>query len=74
MSKHPQKFEDALAELESIVTRMESGQLALEQALQAYQRGTELLQHCQKVLANAEQQVRILSEKQTLQPYAPADD
>lgn len=53
-------FETALAELESIVTRMESGELTLEQSLAAYKRGAHLLQLCQAALKDAQQQVRIL--------------
>ncbi|MCB5186341.1 exodeoxyribonuclease VII small subunit [Methylobacillus gramineus] len=62
-------FEEAMAELESIVGQIESGQLPLEQSLTAYKRGSELLQHCQKSLADVEQQVRILNESNQLQPY-----
>jgi exodeoxyribonuclease VII small subunit len=62
-------FEQALKELEAIVAQMEAGQLPLEQSLQAYQRGSELLQHCQKSLADIEQQVRLLNENNTLQTY-----
>lgn len=53
-------FEQALAELERIVARMESGELSLEQSLQAYKRGAELLQFCQAALKDAQQQVKIL--------------
>ncbi len=76
MSKttQPASFEQALAELESLVAQMESGQLPLEQSLAAYKRGTELLQYCQKSLAEAEQQVRILNENTTLHPYISNDD
>lgn len=49
-----------MAELESIVASMESGQLPLEQSLAAYRRGAELLKHCQAVLADAQQLVRVL--------------
>lgn len=69
----PKNFEAALAELETIVNQMESGQLALEQSLAAYKRGTELLQFCQGALADVEQQIRILNEANTLQPYVPND-
>ncbi len=62
-------FENALKELEAIVAQMEAGQLPLEQSLQAYQRGNELLQLCQKSLADIEQQVRLLNENNTLQTY-----
>ena len=76
MTKHtqPDSFETALAELEALVTQMESGQLPLEQSLLAYKRGTELLQYCQKSLAAVEQQVRILNAASQLQTYTSDDD
>lgn len=76
MSKSPktQTFESALAELESIVASMEAGQLPLEQSLAAYKRGAELLQYCQQALQDAQQQVRILTEANTLQDFPSADD
>lgn len=67
-------FESALKELESLVSQMESGQLPLEQSLSAYKRGAELLQFCQKSLADVEQQVRLLNESNQLQPYVDADE
>lgn len=76
MSKNtpPKSFEHALAELEALVSQMESGQLPLEQSLAAYKRGAELLQYCQKSLADVEQQVRLLNEANVLQPYSDNDD
>jgi exodeoxyribonuclease VII small subunit len=65
-------FEEALAELEKIVARMESGKLTLEQSLEAHRRGIELAQLCQSVLARAQQQVKILEEN-TLKNF-PSDD
>jgi len=56
----PESFEAASAELESIVSRMEAGQMSLEDSLAAYKRGAELLHYCQKTLQNAQQEVRIL--------------
>ncbi|MBT9499573.1 MULTISPECIES: exodeoxyribonuclease VII small subunit [Zoogloea] len=53
-------FEAAVSELEIIVQEMENGQLPLDQALTAYQRGTALLRHCQDVLGKAEQTIHIL--------------
>ena len=55
-------FEATIAELETIVSQMESGNLPLEQSINAYKRGAELLQNCQKFLLDAEQQVRILTD------------
>jgi len=62
-------FETAMAELESIIRQMEAQQLPLQDALAAFKRGTALLQQCQQTLADAEQQVRILTEQQTLTPF-----
>jgi len=64
-------FEKALAELERIVQRMERGDLSLEQALGAHQRGLELAKFCQARLEAAQQQVRVL-EGEVLKPLAAA--
>ena len=53
-------FEAALAELDLLVEKMESGQLPLEESLTAYQRGTELLKFCEAVLKDAEQKIKVL--------------
>ena len=66
-------FEGALAELESIISAMEGGELPLEQSLSLYRRGTELLQYCQRTLEDAQQQVRILTENNTLQNFPGAE-
>jgi exodeoxyribonuclease VII small subunit len=65
------KFEAALAELEQIVATMEGGRLPLEESLDAYRRGTELLKHCQQQLGAAEHNIRAL-ENGTLQDFEPA--
>jgi len=68
-------FEKALAELEKIVARMESGELSLEQALATHKRGLELARYCQHKLEAAQQQVKVL-EGEVLKPLAalaPAD-
>ncbi len=56
----PKDFESALSELEALVTDMESGQLSLEKSLSHYRRGMALVSYCQRVLQEAEQQVRVL--------------
>ncbi len=58
----PVSFETALAELEGIVAAMETGQLALKDALAAYRRGAMLLQYCQAELKDAQQQVEVLDQ------------
>jgi exodeoxyribonuclease VII small subunit len=68
--QQPKSFEAALADLETIVSQMENSQLPLEQSLDAYKRGAELLRFCQQALQEAEQKVRILSEQNNLQKFA----
>lgn len=62
-------FESAVSELEAIVNQMETNQLPLQDALNAFKHGTALLQQCQKTLADVEQQVRILSDANQLQNH-----
>ena len=64
-------YENSIAELEKIVSQMETGQLALADSLSAYQRGTVLLQVCQQALSDVEQQVRVLTESNQLEALKP---
>jgi exodeoxyribonuclease VII small subunit len=57
----PKTFEDALRELEEILSEIEAGELGLEQSLQKYERGNFLIQHCRGVLNSAEKQIDLLS-------------
>lgn len=69
MAKHSPAlpdFETSIAELERIATAMESGQMPLDEALTAYQRGINLLRHCQSTLAAAEKQIEILDQGMTV--------
>lgn len=56
----PANFEDALAELEQLVARMESGELSLDALLKDYQRGAALISFCRDRLKTVEQQVQVL--------------
>lgn len=58
------KFEEALAELETLIHTMEGGTLELEASIEAYQRGMALLQHCQGQLTVAEQKIQIMEAEQ----------
>ena len=53
-------FKEASVELEQIVRARESGDLELEESLERYTRGVELLKSLRERLANAEQKVRVL--------------
>jgi exodeoxyribonuclease VII small subunit len=50
-------FEDALAELEQIVRRLEGGQVKLDEAIISYERGAQLKRHCERKLNEAQQRV-----------------
>jgi len=54
------KFEEALARLEGIVTRLEGGDLPLEEALGIFEEGVRLTRHCSRRLSEAERKVSIL--------------
>ena len=58
-------FEQAMAELEQLVEKMESGALPLEASLDAYKRGAELVKYCAAQLERVEQQVKLLDRKST---------
>ena len=58
--KTPKNFEAAMAELDQLVEKMESGALPLEESITAYQRGSELLKFCEAVLKDAEQKIKVL--------------
>ena len=66
-------FEKALAELESLVAKMEDGGLSLEQSLAAHKRGLELAKQCRERLEAAQQQVKVL-EGEVLKPLLAASD
>ena len=71
----PKNFEEALGELEEILSQIESGQCGLEESLVKYERGTFLIQHCRSVLNVAEQQIEMLTKAQDASspgPGAPA--
>ncbi len=50
-------FEEALAELEQIVRRLEGGQVQLDEAIRSYERGALLKRHCEQKLNEAQQRV-----------------
>ncbi|NQZ30321.1 MAG: exodeoxyribonuclease VII small subunit [Oceanospirillaceae bacterium] len=61
--KKAPSFEQSLADLENLVTRMETGDLSLDDSLSAFEEGVKLTRQCQKMLEEAEQKVQILTEK-----------
>ena len=64
-------FEAAIAELESVVKKLEEGDLPLEQSLALYERGVQLSRFCHTRLEEAERRIEVLTERGELRP-APA--
>ncbi|MFN7641327.1 MAG: exodeoxyribonuclease VII small subunit [bacterium] len=58
----PATYEAAVQELEQLVTRLEAGELPLDQLLAGYQRGAELLKFCRDKLQAVEGQIKVLDE------------
>ena len=68
----PVDFEKALTELESLVERLERGDVPLDEALRTFERGVALTRHCQACLQAAQQKVEILlkrSGQPEIQPF-----
>ena len=57
------EFEQALVELEGLVERLEHGELPLDEALKAFERGVALTRHCQTCLQAAQQKVEVLLKR-----------
>ncbi|MCP1437893.1 exodeoxyribonuclease VII small subunit [Erwinia persicina] len=76
-AEQPASFETSLAQLEQIVSRLESGELPLEEALNEFERGVQLARAGQQKLQQAEQRVQILlndDKNGDLQPFTPEND
>ena len=76
MSRKKQNFdfEAALAELESLIERMETGELGLEESLKAFERGVALTRECQGALKQAELRVQALTESAAGPTLEPLDE
>ena len=64
----PAHYEAAMQEPETLVARMESGDLPLDQLLASYERGAALLQLCRDKLQAVEDQIKVL-DKGVLKPW-----
>ncbi len=69
-----QGFDQILARLREVVTRLESGDLSLEQSLQVYEEGVGLARKGQQLLATAEKRVEILVSSAGGVEVAPFDE
>jgi exodeoxyribonuclease VII small subunit len=67
------EFEHSLDELEQLVTRMEGGELSLDESLKSFERGIGLYRHCQTALEQAELRVRLLLDPEAPETAEPFD-
>lgn len=69
------KFEEALDKLEELTRKLESGQLSLDEALAAYEKGIQLRNQCTEYLAKAEKRLQVLQKKDSqIQPVTLDED
>ena len=62
--KNQKSIESRLAELETILEELESGDLELDQALKKFEQGVKLSRECQKTLEDAEMKIKILMDNE----------
>jgi exodeoxyribonuclease VII small subunit len=65
-------FEQAFEELETIVSKLEAGELTLEESVALYERGQALARLCSDLLDNAELRVQQIGDDGTLSPFEPS--
>ncbi|URX62846.1 exodeoxyribonuclease VII small subunit [Luteibacter anthropi] len=65
------EFEHSLDELEQLVTRMEGGELSLDESLKSFERGIGLYRQCQTALEQAELRVRLLLDPESPDSATP---
>ncbi len=77
-TKKTPNLEKSLAELESLIDELESGDLPLEQAMKKFEQGIKLTRSCQAALKDAEQKVEILLQsaggEELLEDFDPSEE
>lgn len=66
-------FEEAMAELDDLVSQMEDGDLSLDDSLKAFERGVMLTRQCQQALSQAELRVKTLTDADTIEAQGSED-
>lgn len=67
-------FELSLNELEAIVTKMESGELSLDESLKTFEKGISIASSCQQALDQASQKIEILVKENSLDKTIPFEN
>lgn len=71
--KHEQNFESSLEKLETIVTRLEEGELSLEESLKLFEEGMGLSRFCREKLDEAEKKIEKIVKESGSETTAPLD-
>jgi len=66
-------FEQAIGQLKEIVTRIEQGQIALQDSLDQYEKGMALIKHCRDILQKAEKRIEKISKEEPSEPPEEED-
>ena len=76
MAKSTKTFEQALEELEIIVSQIEQGKVSLEESIEKYAQGIERIKQCRAILDSAEKKIQILAkaEGETLAPAGELEE
>ena len=76
MKKENMSFEESMQRLEQIIRAMERGEVPLEESLKLFQEGTQLVASCEKMLDNAQLQVKMVLTAPDVSPVLEdfADD
>lgn len=61
--KNEQTFEQSLERIREIVTKLEGGELNLEDSINQFREGSALIDHARKLIADAELRVKVLNEE-----------
>jgi exodeoxyribonuclease VII small subunit len=64
MKENKKNFEEAISELEEVVSKLEKGELALDDSIDVFQKGIELSKYCNKRLDEVEKKISILIEEE----------
>lgn len=73
-AKEPTSFEDAFTRLESVVRRLESGQMSLDQSTALFEDGMQLAKTCTEMLNSAELKIKRLQQGLVEQLNLVSDD
>ncbi|MCD4824421.1 MAG: exodeoxyribonuclease VII small subunit [Phycisphaerae bacterium] len=65
MTEKEIKFENALEELEKIVSQIEAGEVSLEESIESYAQGMKLVKQCRTILETAEKKIQLLAKSET---------